>query len=111
MNYSFNIKAGKMPRTEEANRRLREAQRTKILEGARQVLAHKGMAATMADVAAAAEVSQGLTYRYFANKEALIRELVKQTVQARLALLQRILELPGTPWERLELMLSKALES
>src|SRR5262245_10565427 len=59
-----------MPRTEEANQRVREAQRAKILDGATAAIARKGWAATMADVAAAAEVSQGLAYRYFANKEA-----------------------------------------
>jgi AcrR family transcriptional regulator len=59
-----------MPRTEEANQRIREAQRAKILEAAWNVFARHGLTATMADVAAAAEVSYGLVYRYFVNKEA-----------------------------------------
>jgi hypothetical protein len=36
-----------MPRTPEANQRLREAQRAKILESARRIFARKGMEATM----------------------------------------------------------------
>src|SRR5229473_589037 len=52
-----------MPRPEEANQRIREEQRAKILDGARKVFARKGLAATMADVAAEAVVSQGLAYR------------------------------------------------
>lgn len=43
--------------------RSQDAQRTNILEGARRAFARKGQAATMADVAQAAGVSQGLAYR------------------------------------------------
>jgi AcrR family transcriptional regulator len=99
-----------MPRTEEANQRIREEQRTKILDGARKVFARKGMAATMAEVAAEASVSQGLAYRYFANKEAIFHELVEQAVQTGIAGIQRIPRMPGTPGERLELLVSKAWE-
>jgi AcrR family transcriptional regulator len=96
-----------MPRTEEANQCIRDAQRAKILEGARKVFASKGWSATMADVAVAADVSQGLAYRYFANKEAIFRELAEQAVQSNLVVLQHVLTMPGTPLERLKLMLSK----
>ena len=96
-----------MPRTEEANQRILDAQRAKILEGARKVFASKGWGATMSDVATAAEVSQGLAYRYFPSKKAIFRELVEQAVQSNLAILQHVLEMPGSPGERLKLMLSK----
>jgi AcrR family transcriptional regulator len=96
-----------MPRTEEANQRIRDAQRAKILEGARKVFASKGWSATMADVAAAADVSQGLAYRYFANKEAIFRELVEQAAQSNLDILQQVRTMPGSPLGRLELVLSK----
>ncbi len=112
MNELFIQKEGdKMPRTEEANQRLRKAQRVKILDGARKVFARKGWTATMADVAAAAGVSQGLAYRYFANKEAIFHELVKQAAQSGLATLQPVLEMPGTPGERLHFLLSRILEN
>jgi AcrR family transcriptional regulator len=99
-----------MPRTEEANQRIREEQRAKILDGARKVFARKGMAATMADVAVEAKVSQGLAYRYFSNKEALFHALFEQVVQTSLAGMQRILEMPGTPGERLDFLISSAWE-
>ncbi len=86
---------------------MREEQRARILEGARKVFAQKGMAATMAEVAAAAEVSQGLAYRYFANKEAIFKELLEQAVQAGLAATSRILEMPGTPGERLAFVIER----
>ena len=99
-----------MPRTEAANQRIREEQRAKILNSARKVFARKGVAATMADVAAAAGVSQGLAYRYFASKEALFHELVEQSVQTGIAGIQRIPKMPGTPWERLVFLVSMAWE-
>ena len=99
-----------MPRTEAANQRIREAQRAKILEGAMKVFARKGMAATMAEVAAAAGVSQGLAYRYFANKEAIVNALVEQAVQSGIAALPHILEMPSTPGERLDMLFSRLVE-
>jgi AcrR family transcriptional regulator len=99
-----------MPRTQAANQRIREEQRAKILGSARKVFARKGMAATMADVAAAAGVSQGLAYRYFASKEALFHELVEQSVQSGIAGIQRIPKMPGTPGERLSFLVSMAWE-
>ena len=62
----------------------------------------------MAEVAAAAEVSQGLAYRYFANKEAIFSALLEQVIQVALAGMPRILEMPGTPGERLEFLISSA---
>ncbi|HUW65113.1 MAG TPA: TetR/AcrR family transcriptional regulator [Spirochaetia bacterium] len=100
-----------MPRTEEVNQRIREAQRAKIMDGARRAFALKGSAATMADVAAAAEVSQGLAYRYFANKDEIFRHLVEKSVQSGPAVLERILEMPGTPGERLDSFVSSILKS
>ena len=101
-----------MPRTEKANQRLREAQRTKILEAARQVFARKGWSATMADVAEAADVSQGLAYRYFKNKQEIFGALVEQVVQhAGPAGMMHFLEMPGTPGERLALLISAVVRS
>jgi AcrR family transcriptional regulator len=95
-----------MPRTPEANQRIREAQRAKILECARRVFARKGMDATITDIAAEAQISLGLAYRYFADKEAIFSELVKQTVPDDAAELQQLVEMPGTPGERLAALIS-----
>ncbi|SRR6266704_35573 len=70
-----------MPRTEVANERARQQARARILAGARAAFARKGLAATMADVARVAEVSQGLAYRYFSDKDDLVRALVAEAVQ------------------------------
>src|SRR5579885_969224 len=104
---SFNLKGNGMPRTPEANQRIREAQRAKILESARRVFARKGMAATIADIAAEAQISLGLAYRYFTDKEAILAELVKQTIPDDSAGFQQLLEMPGTAGERLAMLISR----
>jgi AcrR family transcriptional regulator len=100
-----------MPRPKAANQDLYAAQREKILSAARIVFIRKGMTATIDDVAAEAEVSHGLAYRYFANKETLFRALVEQVLQADPIGLLYLLDAPGTPGERLTLLLSKLVES
>ena len=96
-----------MPRTPEANQRIREAQRAKILESARGVFARKGMEATITDIAAEAQISLGLAYRYFTDKEAIFSELVKQTVPDDSAGFQKLVEMPGTAGERLATLISR----
>jgi AcrR family transcriptional regulator len=100
-----------MPRTEEANQRIREEQRAKILEAALQVFAKKGTAATMAEIATAADVSYGLVYRYFSNKEAIFQALIEQLVQLGAERMQQLLKMPGTPGERLDFMISNVVEA
>jgi len=99
-----------MPRSEKANQRIREVVQKKILDGARKVFARKGMGATMADIAAAARVSQGLAYRYFANKEAIINALVEEGIQSSEPF-SAIWEMPGTPGERLARLISSFLQA
>ena len=98
-----------MPRSEEANRRIREARRTKILEGARRAFARKGMATTMAEVAAEASVSQGLAYRYFESKEEIFRALAEQVMGPAFETMRRIPKMPGTPGERLDFLFAMLL--
>lgn len=100
-----------MPRTEEANQKIREAQRTKILEAAWKVFARKGRAMTMTDVAGAAGISYGLTYRYFASKEAILYALIEQNLQAGAAAFQCFRVFPGTPGERLGFLISRLVET
>jgi AcrR family transcriptional regulator len=98
-----------MPRTKEANYRIQEEQRTKILYAAMLVFARKGMGTTMAEVATAANVSYGLVYRYYANKEALLVELVEKVMSDSLKALEGALDMPGTPGERLRSLLTQIL--
>lgn len=99
-----------MPRSEEANQQVREAQRARILDAARTVFASRGLAATMADVATEAGVSQGLAYRYFASKEELVRELVAEAMRAAPAADQELDDL-GTPGQRLDAFVTRLIEA
>jgi AcrR family transcriptional regulator len=99
-----------MPRTEVANERVRQDARARILAGARAAFARNGMAATMADVAAAAGVSQGLPYRYFTDKNDLVRALVTEAVQQADAE-GSPLALPGTAAERLQRLVTSLVEA
>ncbi len=99
-----------MPRTEFANQQLREEQRTNILKAAREVFAQKGSSATMADIAEKAGVSQGLAYRYFASKDEIFLVLFKQVMDSAKEYDQIIRELPGTPAERFQKIVTRLLE-
>ena len=100
-----------MPRTEAAFQQVRDASRRKILDGALRVFASKGSHATMADVATEAGVSQGLAYRYFSSKEAILSELVHEITGSEGEKEERFKKLPGTAGERLGLALTYMLGS
>ena len=96
------------PRTEETNARIREEQKERILEAAKSIFAHKGFSETkMSDIASAANVSYGLTYHYFANKEAIFSNLLQKALQGALELMLRAQGQPGTPWDRLNWLISQ----
>jgi AcrR family transcriptional regulator len=109
MNESF-IQKNKMPRTQEANKQIREEQRAKILNAARNVFAGKGRAATIADIADEAGVSQGLAYRYFVSKEEIFATLVRQATESGGGPAARIQQIQGTPGTRLALLVFYILE-
>jgi AcrR family transcriptional regulator len=96
------------PRTEETNARIREEQKERILEAAKAIFAHKGYSETkMSDIAAAANVSYGLAYHYFANKEAIFINLLQNALHGSLELMLRAQAQPGTPWDRLNWLISQ----
>ncbi|AGA56965.1 transcriptional regulator [Thermobacillus composti KWC4] len=99
-----------IPRSEAENKRIREAQRENILDAAKTVFARKGWAMTITDIAAAANVSPGLIYHYFPNKEAIVCELLKQTLQTDADLSQRIMQAGDTPTQRLEALINSMLQ-
>lgn len=100
-----------MPRTEEEHQRIREEQKKHILEAAVRVFARKGLAVTkMADIATEANVSYGLAYHYFPNKERILDELLEESLQMITRTAQQALEMPGTPWDRLHWLVSTRIQ-
>lgn len=100
-----------MPRKKEANQEVREETKRKILAAARTIFALKGPAAAMSEVAKEAGISQGLAYRYFPSKEAILTTLVKQMAQSGGGAAARIQGIHGSPGERLYLLVSHVLEA
>jgi AcrR family transcriptional regulator len=100
-----------LPRNEAVNKQIRQESKEKILDAARRVFARKGTAATMSEVAKEAGISQGLAYRYFPSKEAILTALVEQMAASGGGAAERVKRIPGSPGERLALMLSFILES
>jgi AcrR family transcriptional regulator len=108
--YTLNVKGGTrgniMPRTEEANRRIRAERSAQILDTAAEIFAHKGLAgARTADIAAACKMSEGLLFHYFASKEDIFAAVVEAALQAAGNPAQSVLEQPGTPLEKLRRLL------
>ena len=100
-----------MPRSEEANQRIREERREQILDVASLVFARKGLAGTrIADIAAEGDMSQGLIFRYFASKEEVFAAVVEKALESATRLAQAALEQPGSSLEKLRWLLQVSFE-
>jgi len=99
-----------MPRTDEENQKIREAQREKILKAARNAFLRKGQSTTMADIAMEAGISQGLAYRYFKNKDDICLEVMRQMVSGDLFTINKVRASGGTPVQRMEMVISGLLK-
>jgi len=100
-----------MPRTQTEFQQVRDASRRRILDGALKVFAAKGTEATMAEVAEEAGVSQGLAYRYFQSKEAIVSELVHEVTDSGGGFEERVKKVQGTAAERLGLLITNMLDA
>lgn len=100
-----------MARNQELNQKQKDERREQILTSALRLFATKGLAATkVTDIAAAASMSQGLMYHYFASKEEIFVELIRSTF-ARLIQACRILEeMALPPGEKIKLALTELLQ-
>jgi AcrR family transcriptional regulator len=98
-----------MPRSKAANRQIREAQRARVLESAKNVFSRLGLSGTIDDVAAEAGISHGLAYRYFASKDELFRALAAEALGSVPRAPQ--LEVSGTPGQRLEHVISTLMRT
>jgi AcrR family transcriptional regulator len=99
-----------MPRTEEANQRIRDERKEQVLQAAAGVFARKGLADTkIVDIAAAAGISHGLAYRYFGSKWEVFAELVVRSVNGVTRIAEDVLEQPGTPWDKLRWITEQTL--
>jgi AcrR family transcriptional regulator len=84
--------------------------RAQLLQAARKVVLERGLDQTrIADVAAVAGGSQGLTHYHFESKEALLAEMLRIAVDEDTERARRIVEGEGTVAQRLDHLLRLAL--
>jgi AcrR family transcriptional regulator len=81
---------------------------TAILDAAAAVLAEHGDAASMADVATAAGIGRATLYRYFANRDDLLRALTRAAIEDASARVADA-DLEGVPVSEALARLSRAL--
>jgi AcrR family transcriptional regulator len=99
-----------MPRSPEQNQHIRDERREQILKAGLTIFAQKGVKATkISDIAAACDLSYGLIYHYFHDKEELFYALVERAMQGALRLTADILGQPGSAWERLRLLCTEMI--
>lgn len=100
-----------MPRSSEEYQRIRDERREQIMRAALKVFARKGLAATkISDIAAAADLSYGLIYHYFRDKEELYFALVERALQGTVRITASALKRPGSAWERLRALCTEMIE-
>lgn len=73
---------GPMPRSEHDNQQIRASRRSEILAAATRVFVDKGLVrAKVTDIAAAANLSNGLLYHYFPSKEAVFEAIAIEMME------------------------------
>ncbi len=99
-----------MPRTREASKLVRDERRQQILKAATGVFASKGLANTkIEDLAKAAGMSQGLLYRYFANKTDVFAAVLDQLAEETIRIAKAAFQMDGNPWEQLRWLTEQVL--
>lgn len=100
-----------MGRNPESNQQVKEARREQILSAGLRLFATKGLGGTrISDIAAAAGISQGLIYRYFAAKEDIFTELIRGAFEKMNAACHMLEGLPISPLDKVRMALEKLLE-
>ncbi len=82
-----------------AREAFRAVRKQEILSAAMAVFVRHGMDATLQDIAAEAGLTPGALYRYFDNKEALIRESFAQCFESSKVALEKTLARTDSPVE------------
>jgi AcrR family transcriptional regulator len=91
------------PRSKEQNVQIKDERRKQILLAALKLFAKRGLAATkISDIAATANLSNGLVYHYFESKEQIFIELVSHAVEQSTEELKKIDAMPLEPLDKIQ---------
>lgn len=99
------------PLSEEQLIKRRETRRQQILEAALKVFAQRGLhGAKMSMIAEEADLSAGQLYRFFESKEELFVTLIRQVAEETAREMERIYEIPGSPFDKLRIFTASILK-
>jgi AcrR family transcriptional regulator len=99
------------PRTSQSNQKIRDERREEILHAALKVFAYKGLkSAKIADIAAQADISQGLIHHYFHGKEDVFTAVVERAMTGALAAFDDLAGADSDPLERLTFITGRMLD-
>ncbi|MCT1401075.1 TetR/AcrR family transcriptional regulator [Paenibacillus sp. p3-SID867] len=99
------------PLSEEQLIKRRETRRQQILEAALKVFAQRGLhGAKMSMIAEEANLSAGQLYRFFESKEELFVTLIRQVAEETAREMERIYEIPGSPFDKLRIFTASILK-
>jgi len=99
------------PRTSLSNQKIRDERRDQILHAALKVFAYKGLKATkISEIAALADISQGLIHHYFTCKEDVFTAVVERAMTGALAAFADTDGIDSGSWERLTLITDRMLQ-
>ena len=99
------------PRTSLSNQKIRDERRDQILHAALKVFAYKGLKATkISEIAALADISQGLIHHYFTSKEDVFTAVVERAMTGALAAFDDMAGPNADPMESLTLITSRMLQ-
>ena len=91
------------PRGQKQNEEMREKAIEKITKAALEVFAEYGYhGATMKQIAQVSDLSYGLVYHYFPSKEEMFTQIIESSLESSIHATIRILDIPGTAWEKIE---------
>ena len=99
------------PRSRLSNQKIRDERRDQILHAALKVFAYKGLKATkISEIAAQANISQGLIHHYFVCKEDVFTAVVERAMTGALAAFDDTAGRDSDPLERLTLITDRMLQ-
>lgn len=99
-----------MPRNKEANQKVKDERREKILSSALSLFAIKGLAATkISDIATKTGMSQGLVYHYYKSKEEIFVCLIGSAMQKMNEAALNLEKLPVSAKEKIVLAIEGLL--
>ncbi len=109
-NYENRQKA--MPRTIEANQKIKAERREAILSGALELFVKKGFAGTrISDIAKLTRMSNGLVYHYFSSKEEIFTELTNTAFSRMNQACEHLESLPMAPHEKIRYAMAQLVKT